>query len=159
MKFVRYDLSSNTIKLQWNTSESIWDYNKSLVLTDHYGNQAFVGDGEWKWYLEGRFQSACSTSWCLIACHVDDKGTPILHFSNKPYMTGAPGLTGASLAILLDPHALKVNSLKINKKKVPKYFHLHFEKASYNSLVLLTSCRQQLWMILRVIRPIFYLLV
>lgn len=32
-------------------------------------------------------------------------------------MKGAPDLIGASLVILLDPHALKANSLKINKKK------------------------------------------
>lgn len=36
-------------------------------------------------------------------------------------MTGAPGLTEASLVILLDPHALKADSLKIHKKKVSKY--------------------------------------
>jgi len=35
-------------------------------------------------------------------------------------MRGAPGLTGASLVILLDPHALKANSLKIYKKKCSK---------------------------------------
>lgn len=32
-------------------------------------------------------------------------------------MTGAPGLAGASLVIMLDPHALKANSLKIHNKK------------------------------------------
>lgn len=37
-------------------------------------------------------------------------------------MTGAQGLTGASLVILLDPHALKADSLKIHKKKVSKYW-------------------------------------
>lgn len=39
-------------------------------------------------------------------------------------MTGAPGLTGASLGILPDPHALRANSLKTQNQKNSKYYLL-----------------------------------